>query len=410
MRTPMIAGAYRRILEEAEAAGGDRERQIEAAHHAFYKGFVAEAIDRHCATFEAMDGTGRRHRGLLSGEDLAGWQATYDEPASLSYRGLQVHKTGPWGQGPAMLEALALMEGFDVASMAPDGAEFVHTVVECIKLAFADRDVFFGDPDFVDVPLDTLLSPAYAGERRKLVGTDASNEIRPGRMGDSDAILDAILALSGSEETTGIGAGEPTFIDLPEVEGDTVHLDVVDRFGNLVSATPSGGWLQSSPAIPGLGFNLSTRGQMFWLDPRIPSALGPRRRPRTTLTPTLVTRDGRPWLGLGSPGGDQQDQWTLATLLRHVDHRMNIQAAIDAPLFHSRHLVGSFFPREIHRRTVLIEGRFRPDVLAELRERGHALSVQEDWALGRLCAAGYSRGMVRAAATPRFMQAYAIGR
>ncbi|MEM9783155.1 MAG: gamma-glutamyltransferase, partial [Pseudomonadota bacterium] len=210
--------------------------------------------------------------------------------------------------------------------------------------------------------------------------------------------------------SAGIGLGEPTFADLPEVEGDTVHLDVVDRWGNLVSATPSGGWLQSSPAVGGLGFSVTTRGQMFWLDPGLPGALGPGRRPRTTLTPTLITRDGQPYLGIGTPGGDQQEQWSLSTFLRIFQQRLGLQAAIDAPQFHTAHYISSFFPRGFAPGVLHIEDRFPEATRQALAARGHVLAEQPGWSLGRVCAAGFSDGMVRAAATPRYMQAYAVGR
>ena len=332
--TPSIGRTYQRLLGEAMAAGQDRVKQIEAARKCFYEGFVAEAIDRFCRQ-KFRDSTGQRNSGFLTGADMAAWRASYDEPVSFDYHGLRVHKTGAWGQGPVMLQALALLQGFDLGSMDPNGAQFVHVVTEAIKLAFADRDVFYGDPDFADVPLATLLSPDYNDARRKLIADAASDVLRPGPIGDADERLAVLSALAGSEAPEGGGAGEPTFADVPEIEGDTVHLDVVDRWGNMVAATPSGGWLQSSPAIPELGFNLTTRGQMFWLDERLPSCLAPGKRPRTTLTPSLVTRDGAPYLAFGSPGGDQQDQWSLVMFLRHVHHGLNLQAAIDAPMFNS---------------------------------------------------------------------------
>ena len=408
--TPAIAETYRRILAEAEAAGPDRIAQIEAARAAFYRGFVAEAIDQFLRT-EIADGSGRRHAGLLTGDDMARWTAGYEETLSRPYRGVEVHKTGPWGQGPSFLQCLAILEGFDLDAMALDGSDFVHTVVETVKLALADRDAYFGDPNFTATPLDQLLSDDYVAARRREIGDAASTAFRPGAAADDAAARrEALLALTGAVDVSDVAAGEPTFIDLPEVEGDTVHLDVVDRWGNLVSATPSGGWLQSSPAIPGLGFNLSTRGQMFWLDARLPSALAPGKRPRTTLTPTLVTRDGQPWLGIGTPGGDQQEQWTLSTLLRLMHGRSGLQAAIDAPQFHTAHYISSFFPRAFDAGALMIEDRFPEATRRELAERGHRVIDQPSWSLGRVCAAGRSRGMVRAAATPRFMQAYAVGR
>jgi len=408
--TPSIGRAYERLLDEAESAGGDRVAQIEKARQCFYEGFVAEAIDGFCRR-EFMDGTGRRNSGFLTGADMAKWRASIEPTASFDYHGVRVHKTGPWGQGPVMLQALALLSGFDLAAMKPNGAEFVHTVTEALKLALIDRDVFYADPDFADVPLSTLLSPAYNDERRKLISGEASDVLRPGELDGADERLAALEALAGCEGTNELGGGEPTFADVPEIEGDTVHLDVVDRWGNMVSATPSGGWLQSSPAIPELGFNLTTRAQMFWLDERLPSSLAPGKRPRTTLTPTLVTRDGAPWMALGSPGGDQQDQWSLILFLHLMHHGQNLQAAIDGPMFNTRHLVASFHPRQFEPASLLIEGRFDKTVLDELSARGHRLQVQDDWALGRLCAVARGKnGVMRAAATPRFMQAYAVGR
>ncbi|WP_426958673.1 gamma-glutamyltransferase family protein [Muricoccus radiodurans] len=410
-RTPAIAATYRRIVAEAEAAGGDRVGQIEAARNAFYRGFVAEAVDRFYRTAELLDSTGRRNRGVLTGDDLARYAAPVEPTVSRDHRGVTVHKTGPWGQGPVMLQVLALLDGFDLASMDPAGEEFLHVVVECIKLAYADREVFYGDPDAVDVPLATLLSDDYAAARRRLITAEASHALIPGDLPGAAERMARVLAMAGAETPAGIGGGEPTFAALPVEWGDTVHLDVVDRWGNLVSATPSGGWLQSSPVVPGLGFPISTRGQMTWLEPGHPSTLRPGMRPRTTLTPTLVTRDGEAYLGIGTPGGDQQDQWTLGVLLRHLHHGLDLQAAIDMPLFTSRHFPQSFHPRTCEPGLLLMEERFGPAVIEGMRRRGHQVSVQGPWSLGRVCAAGRRRdGQVMAAATPRLMQAYATGR
>ena len=323
-----------------------------------------------------------------------------------------MHKTGPWGQGPALLMALRMLQERNIADCAHGSADWIHLAVEAMKLAMADRDAFFADPDHVAVPLQALLSPTYLRERAALIGDQASAALRAGDpMGDAPGRSALLHQMAAAPEAAALGAGEPTFADLPQIEGDTCHLDVVDRHGNVVAATPSGGWLQSAPAVPGLGFNVTTRGQMFWLDDRLPSHLAPGRRPRTTLTPTLLTRDGGPVLGLGSPGGDQQDQWTLGLLLRHLVQGLGLQAAIDAPLFHTGHYVNSFAPRVFTPGVLMVEDRVDPAVRDELAGRGHHLSVQPSWALGRLCAAGLTRsGLVRAAATPRFMQAYAVGR
>ncbi|MGH6644083.1 MAG: gamma-glutamyltransferase family protein, partial [Bradyrhizobium sp.] len=343
-RTPTIGETYRRICNEARAAGGDRIAQIEAARNAFYRGFVAEAIDGFYRHNELMDTSGRKHRGFLSADDMASWHASYEPAVSYDYGGVRVYKTGPWGQGPVFLQILALLKDFDLASMDPLADDYVHLITECTKLAMADRDVFYGDPLFTDVPLDTLLSDDYNAGRRLLLSPDASLDIRPGTLPHTEAALAALLERAGCETPVGPGMGEPTIVDLPEVEGDTVHFDIIDRWGNVISATPSGGWLQSSPVIPELGFPISTRCQMFWLDPALPSSLAPRKRPRTTLSPTMVGRDGKPWLALGTPGGDQQDQWASTVLLRHLHHRFNLQAAIDAPLFNTRHGPASFYP------------------------------------------------------------------
>jgi len=409
-RTPAIAKTYMRICAEARATGTDRVAQIEAARGAFYRGFVAEAIGRFYASNEMMDTSGRRHFGLLTAEDLAGWQATYDAPVHYDYHGARVFKTGPWGQGPVLLQILALLKGSGVSELDPLGADYVHLITECIKLAMADRDVFYGDPDFSDIPIQVLLSEDYNIARRRLIDPQASFDLRPGDLPGAQSRLAAILERAGCETPVGPGMGEPTFVDLPEVEGDTVHLDIIDRWGNVVSATPSGGWLQSSPVIPELGFPLSTRAQMFWLAPGLPSSLVPLSRPRTTLSPTLIGRDGTPWLAMGTPGGDQQDQWTAMVFLRHLHHGLNLQAAVDAPMFNTRHSPASFYPRSRTPGELLIEGRFPAATIASLKDRGHKLKIEGDWALGRVCAAGLSDGMFKAAATPRFMQGYAVGR
>jgi gamma-glutamyltranspeptidase / glutathione hydrolase len=412
---PALAAVYTRILAEGEAAGSDREAQIEAARRAFYEGFVAETIAAYLARAEVMDSTGRPQRGLLAGSDLAAWRASAEPPVTLEYAGLTVCKTGPWGQGPVFLQQLALLAGFDLAGLRPGSAEFIHTVVECAKLAFADREAWYGDPRSSPVPLAGLLSPQYTARRRPLVGAVASAELRPGAPAGVAPVLPG-YALAAAGETAP-GAGEPVAADLrggrtiPGLwPGDTCHLDVADRFGNLVSATPSGGWLQSSPAVPGLGFCLGTRAQMFTLTPGLASTLAPGRRPRTTLSPGLALRDGEPYLAFGTPGGDQQDQWALAFFLNHVHFGMNLQEAIDAPAFHTDHFPSSFYPRGSLPRSLAAEARLAEPVLAELRRRGHAVTVQPPWSLGRVSAVSRRDGMLRAGANARGMQGYAVGR
>jgi gamma-glutamyltranspeptidase/glutathione hydrolase len=419
-RNPELADAYARIVREAESARG-REAQIEAARRAWSQGFVAEAVGAFVATAEVMDVSGRRNRGVLTADDMAGWSASVERPLSYAYGPWTVHKTGPWGQGPAMLQTLALLKGLDIAAMDPEGPEFVHATVEALKLAFADREAFYGDPAFSDVPIETLLSEGYAEARRALIGAEASLEQRPGRIPGFERQAEACVARAARAPAPvgDAGAGEPTMAhltsrsgaDATARRGDTVHLDVIDRWGNMVSATPSGGWLQSSPCVPGLGFPLNSRAQMFWLDEGLPSSLAPGRRPRTTLTPSLASLDGRPTLAFGSPGGDQQDQWQLILFLRHVHHGMTLQEAIDAPLFHTGHAQSSFFPREARPGHLMIERSAGAGVIADLRRRGHRVEEAEPWTVGRLTAARRDAdGLMRAAATPRMMQAYAAGR
>jgi gamma-glutamyltranspeptidase/glutathione hydrolase len=403
---PQLAATYEAILASGEQARGGREHEIEGARMAFYEGAVAEAIDRFLQTAEVWDETGAAHSGFLSGQDLATWRSSFERPCFVDYHGVRVHKTGPWGQGPVFLQQLQLLSGYDLGGLAPTSADFVHLVIECGKLAFADREAFYGDPRHVDVPLDDLLSPGYAAERRRLVREEASDEIRPGRPGGRDPRMPSaeLLALT---YTGNPGAGVPS----DAVGKDTCHLDVVDREGNMVSATPSGGWLQGSPVVPGLGFPLSTRAQMLWLEEGLASSLVGGGRPRTTLTPTLVLRDGRPWLACGTPGGDQQDQWSLIFFLRHLHLGLDLQSAIEAPVFHSTHFHSSFYPRSAGLRQVHLEGRFSEEVVMNLKRRGHDVRIHPDWSLGRLCAVEKGEeGQLKAGADPRGGQAYAVGR
>jgi gamma-glutamyltranspeptidase/glutathione hydrolase len=420
-----LAATYERLVREGEARGQDRQAQVDGALHAWSEGFVADEVDAF-ARNAYWDSSGGRHPGVITGADLAGWDPPYEEPARLDYRGLTVCKTPAWGQGPVLLQQLALLDGFDLApgvgpradagddaaggaKAAAATAEFVHTVVECAKLAFADREAWYGDT--LGVPLASLLAPGYADRRRALVGPHASPGLTPGTPdGRASARLPRLVT-----EPLAPGPGRP---DAPEGDptvtrtGDTCHIDVVDRWGNMVSATPSGGWLMSSPIIPALGFSLGTRAQMFWLEEGLPTTLTPGRRPRTTLSPTLALRDGEPVLAFGTPGGDQQDQWQTAFLLRHLLGGVGLQAAIDAPTFHTNHFPSSFYPRTAIPGQVVVESRIGHDVVAALRARGHDVHVAGPWSLGRLCAVSRdpATGMLRAAADPRRMQGYAVGR
>jgi len=401
-----IAETWTRLIREAEAGGKGRDEQIEAARKIWREGFVAEEIAAYAQGTEAMDTSGERHAGLLTQDDIAAWEATYEEPVAFDYHGYTVLKTGPWAQAPVFLQQLALLKGFDVGAMDPLGADFVHTVVECAKLAFADREAYYGDPNFTDVPVDGLLSPAYNDARRKLVEGTASMELRPGSVDGRNVRM----GVAAANAKAAPGVGEPTVAKPGETRGDTCHIDVIDRWGNMVSATPSGGWLQSSPVVPALGFPMTSRAQMFWLEDGLPGSLAPRKRPRTTLTPTMVMRGDAPYMALGTPGGDQQDQWQLIAFLRHVHHGMNLQEMIDAPSFHSEHFPSSFYPRAAVPGRLVLESRFADATLQDLDRRGHLVEATDPWSEGRLSAVTQHNGMIRAGANPRGMQGYAVGR
>ncbi len=405
-----LAETYTRILTEAESVGADRVAQIERARKAWSQGFVAEAIDRFCRMQAVMDVTGTPHLGVLTGEDMARWLPTIEEPLTYAYGRYTVCKPGVWSQGPVMLQQLALLKGFELDGLDPTGAEFVHLQVECAKLAYADREKFYGDPLFTEVPIETLLSDSYNDERRRLITNEASMDLRPGSIGGFGARVEMRGTVDRVSATGAMGAGEPTVGKLGQVRGDTVHFDIIDGAGNMISATPSGGWLQSSPVIPELGFCLGTRAQMFWLEENHPAALAPGKRPRTTLSPTMALRDGEPYLAWGTPGGDQQDQWATQFFLRHVHAGMNLQEAIDAPAWHSEHFPISFWPRTARPGVLIAENQLPKTTVDALRSRGHIVEVGPEWSEGRLTAASKVGPRRRAAANARGMQGYAAGR
>ncbi|MFJ4295300.1 gamma-glutamyltransferase family protein [Curtobacterium sp. NPDC089689] len=417
------------VLERLVAAGGPhagRTARIDAARTEWAEGVVAQTIDRFVRE-PHRHASGTDHAGVLRASDLRAFRATYEPATTAEFRGCTVAKTGPWGQGPALLETLRLLDPLDDALLDPSTELGAHAVVEAQKLALADRELFFGDGE---VPLDVLLSDAYTDERRALIGERASAELRPGHVPGVDHAVpplrtayDADAGGTAGEPTVRVtrdaeravpveDRGEPFVAPTGETRGDTVHIDVVDRWGNMISATPSGGWLQSSPTVPGLGFALGTRLQMTWLEDGTASTLTPGARPRTTLTPTLVLRDGRPIAALGSPGGDQQDQWQLLFLLRWIVGGYSPQQAIDAPALHTTSFPGSFWPRTWEPAGLVVEDRLGDDVIAALEARGHVVTRAGDWALGRLCCVTRdpSTGVVGAAANSRGAQGYAIAR
>ncbi|MFC4497927.1 MULTISPECIES: gamma-glutamyltransferase family protein [Streptomyces] len=435
LRNPALAATWRRLLAET-AGAGDREARIDAAREVWRSGFVAEALVRQAAR-PTLDSSGEHHTGTLTAADLAAWSATYEAPATYDWNGWTVCKAGPWSQGPAFLQQLALLPP---ELPVYGSAEYVHLLVEGCKLAMADREAWYGDA--APVPLDELLSGSYNAGRRALVGDKASYELRPGGPGGREPRLSAHARVVADDDPSGrgfdpLGTGEPTVagpagVGEPTVaglsgepvvgadgstRGDTCHLDVVDRWGNMVAATPSGGWLQSNPVVPELGFPLGTRLQMTWLEEGLPNSLTPGRRPRTTLTPSMALRDGVPVLAFGTPGGDQQDQWQLHFFLAVALHArvrggLDLQGAIDAPNWHNDSFPGSFYPRGMRPGSVTVESRMPAEVVEGLRRRGHDVTVGDPWSEGRLCAVARdpATGILSAAANPRGMQGYAVGR
>ena len=401
---------YARVLERLLAAGASaatREDRIRAAVEAWSGGFVADEIARFASAPHYQPSIDRDAPGVLTAADLAGYAASDEDAVTLEFRGTTIAKSAAWGQGPVLLQALAMLDTFPDEKLDPSTALGIHTITEVLKLALADRDAWYGDGD---VPLAELLAPDYARERAALIDDTASLDFRPGRPGGREPWLPPLHIGAAGDGLA--GSGEPTVSRAGVTRGDTCHLDVVDRHGNLVSVTPSGGWLQSSPTIPALGFCLGSRLQMTWLDVASPSALTPGRRPRTGLSPTLLLRDGIPVEALGTPGGDQQDQWQLLYLLRRLVGGYDSQQAIDAPMFHTASHVASFEPRTWSPGELVVERRMGVEVLAELVVRGHNVTVSGDWTLGRLSMVGRDpvTGLLRAAANPRGAQGYAAGR
>jgi gamma-glutamyltranspeptidase/glutathione hydrolase len=413
---PELADTWERLLAESDAAGGDREARIDAARRAWSQGFVAEAVDAF-ARIPVRDNSGGDHAGVITGQDLADYRAGYEDPVTAELPGgWSLAKFGIWTQGPALLQQLRMLQGLPVRyTDGVPAADTVHVATEAAKLAFADREAWHGDSAAPGV-VEDLISPGYADSRRALIGEVASFELRPGSPGDRPLHLPGHVidgrGVGGPKDPSGVGLGEPTVSPAGESRGDTVHLDVVDRWGNLVSATPSGGWLQSSPTIPGLGFCLGSRAQMFWLDEGLPNSLAPGKRPRITLSPSLASRDGEPVLAFGTPGGDQQDQWQLCFWLAHVHSGLNLQEAIDAPAWHSGAFPSSFYPRAWQPGQLVVESRLGDERIASLRRRGHDVVDAGPWALGRLSAVSRDpgTGVLRAAANARGAQGYAAGR
>ncbi|WP_313297274.1 gamma-glutamyltransferase family protein [Diaphorobacter sp.] len=423
-----LAATYERIVAKAHSeAGGSRTGEIDAAIRCWYQGFVAQEIDHFYRTEKIRDTTGESHTGLLRYDDLAQWTPTIESPLTVEFGRYTLAKCGFWSQGPALLEQIGMLRQAHLDRYAVDSAQFVHYVAEAAKLAMADRLAWYGNAPGASSEVQlALLSDDYLRSRWQQITATAATDLRPGsplgrtpKMPDLDVARRTLLTAD-----TRFGIGEPTFATLPPVSewlerevfvGDTCHLDVIDQQGNMVSATPSGGWLSSSPVIPSLGFSLTTRLQMTWLDEGLPNTVSPGVPPCTTLSPSLALRDGEPYMVFGTPGGDQQDQWSTAFFLRHAVHGMNLQEAIDAPAWHVDHFPASFWPRKTTLNQITIESRFAPAQIEALRAMGHQVKVGEPWSEGRMSACsrervGKDKLVLRAAANPRGMQGYAVGR
>ena len=427
-RLPQLADTYRRLIVEAEQRGISRVGAIEAAIDIWQRGFVAREIDRFSRISAVRDSSGEAHIGLLRFDDMAEWRVATDAPAQTDFDRYTILKGGFGSQGPTMLQQFALLRHAGLGRFDSESSAFIHHVAEAAKLSFADRLAWYGRaPGADELAQAALLSDGYAAQRwASLNLAGAASELTAGSpLGRAPILPD----LSAAERTARnadmrFGVGEPTFAKLSPTSqwvdreifvGDTCHIDVIDREGNMVSATPSGGWMSSSPTILELGFALGTRLQSTWLDEGLPNTLTPRIAPMHTLSPSLALRDGEPYLAFGTPGGDQQDQWATTFFLHHALHGLNLQQAIDCPAWHVTHYPSSFWPRLQRLNKLTVESRFGDDVIGQLQSLGHNVEIGEPWSEGRLTACSRKRDrrgrlVLRAGANPRGMQGYAVGR
>jgi len=376
IRNPALADMFSQLVR-AERAAKDRISGLGAVFDGFYRGEIAEQIVR----FVKDKG------GLLELSDFHRFAIPVENSVHVNFAGAEVHKCGPWNQGPALLQSLTILKQFDLRSLGHNTADYIHIVLEAIKLAFADREQYYGDPDQIAVPMEALLSDDYGAARAKLIENRSNAEIRPGDPLRSAALLPAGERLGGAAW----GAG-------------TVHVDAMDTEGFTAAFTPSGGWIRSSEVIPALGFPLSMRLSNCYLEPaHHPNVVAPFKRPRTTISPSLAMKDGKPWMAFGSMGGDQQDQWQLQFLLNRIVFGMSLQEAIEAPKFSSEHFPGFFAPHDFFLNRVRLEPGIGTSVFEELRDRGHDLDIAPAWSEGFLCAAerNLESGVLEAGCDPR---------
>ncbi|MEC5383484.1 gamma-glutamyltransferase family protein [Aurantimonas sp. C2-6-R+9] len=373
-----LAAMFEHLGELERHAGGDRAAGLSAVHDGFYKGDIATEI----AKFSS------ERDGLLSRSDMERFETFLEDPQSIDFAGTTLFKCGFWTQGPTVLQALAMLEPMNLAALGHNSAEYLHTLIETVKLVYADREQYYGDPQKVNIPATELLSRDYAALRADLIDAGSANaELRPGDPKNGQALLSTEDRLGGRDWGPG-----------------TVHVDVIDSEGNMVAATPSGAWIKSAEVVPALGFPLGNRLMTFYIDPpQHPNRVAPFKRPRTTISPSLAFREGKPWMVFGSMGGDQQDQWQLQFFLNCVSFGMTIQQAIEAPKFSSEHFPGFFAPHTRFPNRVRIEPRVGEHVLQALSERGHQVEVAADWSEGFLLAAArnFETGVLEAGCDPR---------
>ena len=375
---PALADLLDYLKTEEQATSGDRKKGLEAVLEAFYRGDPATEIERFS----------KERNGLLARSDLERFETHFEEPVSMQFADTKVFKCGPWNQGPVMLQALAILESYDLKGMGHNSENYLHWTTEAFKLAFADREQYYGDPMQVDVPMTELLSKDYSLMRAALVDPEKANsELRPGDPKRKLALLPIEERLGGASWGPG-----------------TVHVDVIDGDGNMAAFTPSGGWLKSAEVVPPLGFPLGNRLMTFYLKPNHhPNIIAPFKRPRTTISPSLAFRNNTPWMVFGSMGGDQQDQWQCQFFLNRVLFGMSIQEAIEAPKFSSEHFPGFFAPHDRFPNLIRIEPKFSQKILDGLTRRGHQVEVGADWSEGYLAAAARDpvSGVLEAGCDPR---------
>ncbi len=379
IRNPALAATFDHLASLEQAASGSRTDRLRKVREGFYAGDIAAEIARFSAERD----------GFLALSDLARYETLVEDPVGFDFAGTTLYKCGFWTQGPTMLQALAILEPVDLAGFGHNSVDYLHALIETINLVFADREQYYADPRHVDVPAEALLSRDYAALRRELIDMTraGSAELRPGDPRRAAALLPETERLGG-------GAWGP----------GTVHVDVIDAAGNMVAATPSGAWIKSCEVVPSLGFPLGNRLMTFYLDPpHHPNRVAPFKRPRTTISPSLASKGGRPWMVFGSMGGDQQDQWQLQFFLNRTLFGMGVQEAIEAPKLSSEHFPGFFAPHDRFANRVRIEPRVGADVLEALQRRGHDVEVAADWSEGYLLAASRDpeTGVLEAGCDPR---------